>query len=301
MKPAAFEYHAPDTLDEVLALLAEHGADAKVLAGGQSLIPTMNFRLAQPAVLVDLNGVAGLSGVEESGTGLVSIGTMTRQRTAERSELVRDLCPLLHETMPHIAHPQIRNRGTVGGSVAHADPAAELPAVTLALEATLHLQGGAGRRTLPARDFFTGLFETALEPDEVLVSIEIPTQPPRGAPQRRRRTGPGGVGRGHSGGTGARRPSHSCRRSRRRHGRHRPARRHPRLGGLPAAPDLGTGPTGADGRVRTGRRRTGVIRRSGVGSRWVSVGLMPDREGAPSCDGLGDCGSVRPRVSAETS
>jgi carbon-monoxide dehydrogenase medium subunit len=178
MKPAAFEYHAPDTLDEVLALLAEHGADAKVLAGGQSLIPTMNFRLAQPAVLVDLNGVAGLSGIEESGTGLVTIGTMTRQRTAERSELVRDLCPLLHETMPHIAHPQIRNRGTVGGSVAHADPAAELPAVTLALEATLHLQGGAGRRTLPARDFFTGLFETALEPDEVLVSIEIPTQPP---------------------------------------------------------------------------------------------------------------------------
>jgi hypothetical protein len=206
VKPAPFEYHAPDTLDEVLALLAEHGDAAKVLAGGQSLIPTMNFRLAQPAVLVDLNGLVGLSGIEAggvagtpgdvggpgrvaggaggsdvtadtagrapSGTGHkhLTIGAMTRQRAAERSDLVRDMCPLLHETMPHIAHPQIRNRGTVGGSVAHADPAAELPAVMLALDAALHLRGGGGARTVPARDFFTGLFATALAPDEVLVS-----------------------------------------------------------------------------------------------------------------------------------
>ncbi len=213
MKPAPFEYHAPDTLDEVLALLAEHGDAAKVLAGGQSLIPTMNFRLAQPAVLVDLNGLVGLSGIEAggvagtpgdvggpgrvaggaggsdvtadtagrapSGTGHkhLTIGAMTRQRAAERSDLVRDMCPLLHETMPHIAHPQIRNRGTVGGSVAHADPAAELPAVMLALDAALHLRGGGGARTVPARDFFTGLFATALAPDEVLVGIRLPTQP----------------------------------------------------------------------------------------------------------------------------
>jgi CO/xanthine dehydrogenase FAD-binding subunit len=127
--------------------------------------------------LVDLNGVAGLSGIDESG-GHVTIGSMTRQRTAERSELVRDLCPLLHETMPHIAHPQIRNRGTVGGSVAHADPAAELPAVMLASDAKLHLQGRGGRRALIARDFFTGLFETALQPDEILTGLDIPPQAP---------------------------------------------------------------------------------------------------------------------------
>ena len=128
MKPAAFEYHAPRTVDEALALLAEHGGDAKPLAGGQSLVPTMNFRLAQPAALVDLNGIDELFYIREDENGL-RCGAMTRQRTMERSPLAQRLTPLLHEAMPHIAHAQIRNRGTIGGSLAHADPAAELPAL----------------------------------------------------------------------------------------------------------------------------------------------------------------------------
>src|SRR5213078_3577123 len=133
MKPAPFDYFAPATLDEALALLAEHGGDAKPLAGGQSLLPAMNFRLARPAVLVDLNRISELAYVRaESG---VAIGAMTRQRVVERSDVVARAAPLLAEALPSIAHPQIRNRGTVGGSIAHADPSAELPAVVLALEA----------------------------------------------------------------------------------------------------------------------------------------------------------------------
>ncbi len=176
MKPAPFEYYAPETVDEAVALLAEHGDAAKLLAGGQSLIPTMNFRLAQPAVLVDLNRVSSLAGIEPTGAGF-SIGAMTRQRVAERSPVVRERGPLLHETMPWIAHPQIRNRGTVGGSVAHADPAAELPAVMLALDAELRLRGPQGTRSVPATEFFTGLFETALAPTELLESIHVPAVP----------------------------------------------------------------------------------------------------------------------------
>jgi CO/xanthine dehydrogenase FAD-binding subunit len=173
VKPAPFEYFRPDTVDEALSLLTEHGWDAKLLAGGQSLVPAMNFRLAAPGVLIDLNRIPGLDGIREEGRTL-RIGTMVRQHAAERSADVRRLAPLLAEALPFVAHPQIRNRGTVGGSVAHADPAAELPAVMLALGARMHVVGPNGTRSLAADEFFTGLFSTALEHDEMLAEIEIP-------------------------------------------------------------------------------------------------------------------------------
>ena len=141
MKPASFKYFAPNSLEEALSHLKEHGADAKVLAGGQSLIPTMNFRLAQPAVLIDLNKVEDLFYIEPNGSGGINMGAMTRQRQVENSELIQEKVPLIHEAMPFIAHPQIRNRGTIGGSIAHADPAGELPALVLALQATFKLVG----------------------------------------------------------------------------------------------------------------------------------------------------------------
>ena len=178
MKPAPFVYHRPATLDEALALLAEHGGEAKPLAGGQSLIPAMNFRLARPAVLVDLNRVAELGYVRAGRDGL-QIGAMTRQRAVERSDAVRSAAPLLAEAMPFIAHPQIRNRGTVGGSLAHADPAAELPAVMLALEARFRARGPQGERWIPAGEFFTGILETALGPDELLLEVVVPKSPAR--------------------------------------------------------------------------------------------------------------------------
>lgn len=178
MKPAPFEYFRPRTLDEALSLLAEHGSDAKPLAGGQSLIPAMNFRLARPAVLVDLNRIASLASVSEETDGM-RIGTMTRQRAVERDPLVRRRAPLLTEALPHVAHAQIRNRGTLGGSVAHADPAGEIPAVLLALGASFGLRGRDGSRTVAAERFFTGLFETALAPGELLVEIAIPAMQAR--------------------------------------------------------------------------------------------------------------------------
>lgn len=177
MKPAPFAYHRPGSVEETVALLAEHGYDAKVLAGGQSLVPAMNFRLAQPAVLVDLNRVDGLDGIGETEGG-VRLGAMVRQRAAERSGVVAARAPLLAEALPHVAHPQIRSRGTVGGSLAHADPAAELPAVMLALGARFAVRGPAGERTIDAADFYTGLFGTALEPDEVLTSVSVPSGRP---------------------------------------------------------------------------------------------------------------------------
>lgn len=177
MKPAPFEYHRPDSVDEALALLAEHGYDAKLLAGGQSLVPAMNFRLAQPAVLVDLNRVGGLDGIEEA-DGALRMGAMVRQRAAERSPAVAARAPLLAEALAHVAHPQIRARGTVGGSLAHADPAAELPAVMLALGARFLLRSPEGERSIEAADFYTGLFGTALEPEEILVAVEIPAAAP---------------------------------------------------------------------------------------------------------------------------
>jgi carbon-monoxide dehydrogenase medium subunit len=179
MKPAPFEYFAPTTTEEALALLAEHGDEAKILAGGQSLVPTMNFRLAQPSVLIDLNQVSELFFIREKNSSAVRIGAMSRHREVERSELIKERVPLLHETMPHIAHPQIRNRGTVGGSIAHADPAAELPAVMKALNARFRLASSSADRWVSADDFFMELFMTALELDELLVEIEIPNLPPR--------------------------------------------------------------------------------------------------------------------------
>jgi carbon-monoxide dehydrogenase medium subunit len=177
MKPASFAYCRPGSLDEALSLLAEHGPDAKPLAGGQSLVPAMNFRLARPAVLIDLNRIASLAGIQETADGGLRIGAMTRQRAVERSPAVAERAPLLARAMPWIAHPQIRNRGTIGGSLAHADPAAELPAVMLALDARLSVESRRGRRTIPADGFFTGILSTALAEDELLTAIEIPARP----------------------------------------------------------------------------------------------------------------------------
>lgn len=179
MKPAAFEYHVAGSLEEAIALLAEHGWEAKLLAGGQSLIPAMNFRLAQPAVLIDLNRITDLAYIEAADGGGLCIGAMTRQSAVEHAALVKQRAPLVAEAMPWIAHPQIRNRGTFGGSLAHADPAAELPAVALALGAEMHVRGADGRRSIPAEDFFLGLLMTSMEPAEILTEVRLPAPPPR--------------------------------------------------------------------------------------------------------------------------
>lgn len=179
MKPAPFEYVAPATLAEALALVAEHGYDAKLLAGGQSLIPVMNFRLAQPAVIVDLNGVRELTGLASPAAGGLRVGAMVRQSQLERSPEVRAADPLLAETIPFVAHPQIRNRGTIGGSLAHADPAGELPVIAVAREARLRLQRSGGERWITAASFYEALFTTALQPDEILTEIEFPVFPAR--------------------------------------------------------------------------------------------------------------------------
>ncbi len=178
MKPAPFDYFAPTTLAEALDLVAQHGQDGKLLAGGQSLIPVMNFRLAQPSVLVDLNGVEALSFIAANDDGL-HLGAMTRQRTLERDSRIAQHAPLIQQTMPLIAHAQIRNRGTLGGSLAHADPAAELPVLAVALEAKFKLQRLAGARWVDAADFYQSLFTTALEPDEILTEISIPPRKPQ--------------------------------------------------------------------------------------------------------------------------
>ena len=180
MKPAPFEYVRPASLDEAIDVLDAGEGGAKVLAGGQSLIPAMNFRLAQPTLLVDLADIEELVGIRRRSDGGLWIGAMTRQRTVERSEPVREVAPLVATAMPWVAHPQIRNRGTIGGSLAHADPAAELPAVMAALDATMVVRSSDGDRRIPARDFFLGLFTTALEPGELLVAIELPA-PTEGA------------------------------------------------------------------------------------------------------------------------
>ncbi len=179
MKPPAFKYLSPATVDETVAYLAEYGYDAKPLAGGQSLIPTMNFRLAAPGILVDMNRVDELAYIRPAADGGVLIGAMTRHVQVEKSELIEARIPLLHETMPFIAHPQIRNRGTYGGSLAHADPAAELPAVTTVLRGQIRLRSVRGSRQLSAESFFLGLFTTALEPDEIVAEIALPPLPAR--------------------------------------------------------------------------------------------------------------------------
>jgi carbon-monoxide dehydrogenase medium subunit len=178
VKPVDFTLHRPDTLAEAVALLAEHGEDAKALAGGQSLVPLLNFRLARPAHVVDLSRIAALAELRRTEDGLV-VGAMVRQARAERSPAVAAYAPLLTAAFPNIAHPPIRNRGTVGGSLAHGDPAAELPSVARALDAVLVAQGPAGRREIAARDFFHGNLMTDLAVDEVLVEIRFPRAPGR--------------------------------------------------------------------------------------------------------------------------
>jgi carbon-monoxide dehydrogenase medium subunit len=179
MKPPPFEYIKPSSIDEALVHLAEHGYDAKPLAGGQSLIPMMNFRLAQPAVLVDLNNIPELSFIRPDEQGGLRIGAMTRHYMVEHDPLVAERAPLVSEAMPHIATTQIRSRGTFGGSIAHADPSAELVAISVALDGRFQLRGQAGTREINAQDFFLGMFTTQVEPEELLVEIALPPLPAR--------------------------------------------------------------------------------------------------------------------------
>src|SRR5215510_6041673 len=173
MKPAPFEYHAPASLEQALELMSQHAGEAKILAGGQSLVPAMNFRVVQPSVLIDLNRVGELSYIHEEGD-VIRVGAMTRERHLEFDSAIAKRTPLLHEAVPFIAHPQIRNRGTIGGSLVHSDPAAELPVLMTALNARLKARNKSGERWIDAKDFFVSMFTTALEPDEILVEIEMP-------------------------------------------------------------------------------------------------------------------------------
>ena len=172
MKPAPFAYKKVRSLAEAVALLCEH-KDARLLAGGQSLIATLNMRLSAPSLLIDINGIGGLDGTTQK-NGKVEIGALVRHAQAERSELIAKYAPLLARALPHIGHAAIRNRGTLGGSIAFADPAAELPACLLALDGEIEATGPKGRRTIRAQDFFRGLFETALGPQDVLTGIRVP-------------------------------------------------------------------------------------------------------------------------------
>ena len=173
MKPAPFGYARAATLDDVFSLLAEHGDDAKIIAGGQSLMATLNMRLSEPEILIDINRIDGLAGIEDTGD-TIRIGTMTRHVDVEASDLVATHAPMIAAAMEHIAHPAIRNRGTFGGSIAFADPAAELPACAVALEATMHVAGKGGTRDIAATDFFKGLYETALGEGEILTAVSVP-------------------------------------------------------------------------------------------------------------------------------
>lgn len=176
MKAPAFAYARPRTLDEAFGLLDTHGEDARIIAGGQSLVALLNLRLAAPKLLVDITGLPGLSGISVAGDRL-TIGALTRHREIEQSPVVAEHCPLLAQAAPHIAHVAIRNSGTLGGSIALADPAAEWPACCLALDATFRLVSRKGERRVAAREFFKGLYATALQPGELLAAIEIPLLP----------------------------------------------------------------------------------------------------------------------------
>ena len=178
MFPASFDYHAPGTLAEAVALLARHREEAKVLSGGQSLLPLMKLRLGQPGHLVDIGRIPGLEYVEER-DGVLAIGGRTREAALERSELIRARYPLIADTAAVIADPLVRNLATVGGNLAHGDPANDHPATMLAVGATVVATGPKGERTIPIEKFFTGLFETALERDEILTEIRVPVPPPR--------------------------------------------------------------------------------------------------------------------------
>ncbi len=177
MKPAAFEYARPGSLEEALALLAEHGDDATPLAGGQSLVPMMNMRLAQPLIVVDLNDVAELAYVERRG-GQLAVGALARQRDVERSPECSDLCPIMAEALRFVGTPQTRNRGTIGGNLAHADPTSELPAVVAACGGEVVLTSRRGTRALAGTDFFAGPHMTAREPDELVVEVRVPAFAP---------------------------------------------------------------------------------------------------------------------------
>lgn len=178
MFPANFEYVAPKTLAEAVALVAQHGDGAKLLGGGHSLVPAMKLRLAQPRVLIDLGRVADLSYIREEG-GQIRIGAMTTHYQLESSSLLRSCCSLLPETAAHIGDPQVRNKGTIGGSLAHADPAADWPAAILALRAEIVAVGTAGERVIPADDFFVDILTTVLRPDEIVREIRVPNPVPR--------------------------------------------------------------------------------------------------------------------------
>src|SRR5438067_1873096 len=177
MIPAKFEYHAPGSLSDAIGLLERLGEDAKLLAGGQSLIPIMRFRLSEPGDLVDLGGVGGLAYVRE-GDGQLCLGAMTREAEVERSPLVAERYPILADTAAVIADPLVRNLATIGGNLAHADPANDHPATMLAYRAQIVATGAGGERVIPIDDFFTGLFETALRHDEILTEIRIPAYRP---------------------------------------------------------------------------------------------------------------------------
>jgi CO/xanthine dehydrogenase FAD-binding subunit len=177
MKPVQFDYYAPESVEEALDHLAELGYSGKVLAGGQSLIPTLNFRMSRPEALVDLNRVAALQYIRPSADGGLAIGAMTRDSIVEHDADVLRAFPLIGEVMPNIAHPQIRNRGTFGGAIAHADPAGQLPAVALTLNGQMKIMKKGSERVVGAEDFFMGPFMTAIEPDELLVEVQLPPLP----------------------------------------------------------------------------------------------------------------------------
>ena len=181
MKPAPFEYYAPKTTEEALQNLTDLGYSGKVLAGGQSLIPAMNFRMARPSALVDLNNVAELAYIKLTEDGGIAIGTMTRDNVVEHDPIVKQRMPIVAETMGYIAHPQIRARGTFGGAIAHADPAAQLPALSLALNARLLVKRKGAERWVTAEEFIVGPFMTVLEPEDMLAEVVLPPLAPRTA------------------------------------------------------------------------------------------------------------------------
>lgn len=180
MKAAAFSYTRASSVTDALNLLAQYGDDAKVLSGGQSLMPALNLRLSSPAWIVDIGAIPELQGVSVSGQ-ILRIGALTRHVDILKSPEIAQHAPLLSEAMAHVAHPAIRNKGTLGGNLAHADPASEMPACVIALDATIVVQGQSGERRVAAADFFTGIYETALAPGELLVAIEMPVKRPNSA------------------------------------------------------------------------------------------------------------------------
>lgn len=177
MKPAPFDYRAPDTIDEVVELLAAHGGDAKIMAGGQSLTPMLNFRVVRPSLIIDVSRLIEFDYVRPRADGGLTIGALTRHRVLETSPLVASRFPVIPETMVHVAHLAIRNRGTIGGSLSHADPAAELPMISRLLDAQIIARSVRGERSIDSKDFFLGPLTNALEEDEMVIRVEAPGLP----------------------------------------------------------------------------------------------------------------------------